>query len=312
MFIIYLILLLAQKSISASSPETQESAPAQWDRQSQLEEGVTTAENDQRGNWYFKRQIFREAGALYKALGEKAARVQEAYKNFFTQRASLDATINSFLHDSRISMELIEKKIIELHEKIMDLEKRSDLTEQDQNLLKQSRILKEKIEDLKSNILLIQELDSSFDKALSIVSEQGELSNSFVQKAWSNYESISEILNDSHAEKLLLEMQGFNTNLDAILVYVSKDFPTYIAAVITTTNDHIETIKKEVESLEQDGIILKGAVEKPEKTPESGGQTTSVEKKPVEHTESWWSKILYYLFAPFRELYTWIRSFFKK
>ncbi|MFA6066129.1 MAG: hypothetical protein WC707_03030 [Candidatus Babeliaceae bacterium] len=278
----------------------------QWERQSQLleDEGVTTTVSDQRGNWYFKRQILKEAGPLHEAIREKVDHATQAFKKVVAQRTDLDKNINSFLHELRLSDNLIASRIAEYVDKIVQLESKKDILIEQKKELDSYKELKKILEDLQADIAFIQELDVSLDKALSIASEQMDLCTSFGQKAWNNYDEIAEVLNDALAEKLFFEMQGHNNNIDAIILYITRDFSQYLSSIEKIVAEYKEKISQSVKALSDKGVlIIIETQEEQAKKQEAASTGKIAPQEPVAQKYSWWATFVTYITIPFHKIY---------
>ena len=306
--------------IALTTPEPlSDTSALQWERQSLLQdEGVTTTAQEQRGNWYFKRQILKEAGPLHEAIRDKDKHVEQAFKDIIARRTRLDADVNTFLHESHISNNKVEAQLALQVDAIVNLEAKKGLTHEEKKNLDEHAAIKQRIEDLQVNIAYIQELDISLDKALSIASEQVNLCHSFAKKAWNNYDEIAEVLDDVLAEKLFFEMQGYNNNIDAITVYIMRDFTQYISQIENIITEYKTTIKNDVQELKKKNIIITAEIN-PEVSvePVSDSEATLSTQLPSETQThmSLFSKIGEYISAIAKKIYEFITYFltlFKK
>lgn len=302
---LYTLLLLStfgfaqdEEEISEEITETQQpevtEQPAvttsSWQPSTLPDDGLTTV-NEERGNWVFKREILKKARPLYENIRTTVTAVDGLKKSFVDIRSAVDATANTFYSDFGFQQGEIDERIDILTKEI---EQKKEAV-QDRQLLAELQEKKKEVENLKKQLGVIQEIESNLNRMMTISLDQIDQAHSYEQKAWGNYDRISEILSDEVAHNLLLEMQALKTNIDAIHTYLTQELLPYGEKMSKQVTEEMARLKTTVEDLKNRGILLQQRMEDKEKT--------SQKPAKVAESQGWFSYIMSSITAPFVYVY---------
>lgn len=231
-----------------------------WERSSELFEdsGITTTYDDRRGNWYSKKQLLADARRVYDEIRKKVSAIESQENEIdSTRRTDLAQQITNFVKEFSFKEGVIEQLLTGLKLEL-EKERRRDgqLSEQERAYLQEVQSKLKELEALKNDIQRYYESTLNLDKAYITLNEQISRAQEYEQRAWENYDKISEVLNDEIAEQLYLAIQGFMTNISLIDQYIKNDFMRYLDQTENIITQLHERIKKRVEDLQSRGLEL--------------------------------------------------------
>lgn len=224
------------------------------------EEGITTAHlQEPSGNWLAKRGWWEKAKDLYGKIRKKTDQVFDQRMIFFNKRTELGHTlfdpfyINAGLGRGELE-ELLNYLMAQMEEQRT---KEGMLSEQDRVFMQTLNKEKQTLEQLKLDVEAIAKLDSSIDDALSRLMEQLNVARSYEQKAWEDFKTIADVLNDKKARELYYAMITYDENIAAISNYIQHDLGNYFDQLTKTATEHVNRIKGALQSLKEKGIDFK-------------------------------------------------------
>lgn len=325
------MLLFSLSVLASEAPKSGETTPPsglQWQHSSELLEdtGVTTTNDDRRGNWYSKRQLFFEARQEYEKLRELVKRVEHYIEPVSKKQESIIHFITQFVQEYSFKEGIIDELLTDLEKELQKYRKKDiQLNEQERAYLNEIEDKKKDIENLKKTIQSYNELIMGLDKAFITFREQLARANDYEHKGWENYDKIAEVLNDEIAEQLYLEIKGFITNAALIESYIKNDFMRYLDQSERLVNEQSGKIKAAVDSLQARGLELVHKVEKSLEQDEEQRIKREAEERARKQEEelkkqqesSWWYRIKtapvdlwHWLTSLFTGMIDWTKSFF--
>lgn len=293
------VILNAAETPPVEQPEQAPEAPTAmtWRASSLPEEttdqGITTTAGDYRGNWVIKKEIARLARQVYELVRAAALVVDAVKKDFLAARTAAEGQLNTFYTEIGYQQGEIDESLDQMTKEIAQKkEQEASLTTEEQRFLAELTEKKNEVEQVKKDLTIIQELDASLNKAFAIALEQIELARSYEQRAWENYDKISEVLSDEIAERLYLEIQGFKSNIDSITYYLNQELLVYLGNTQKKLQEQMLQLKNKISDLKARGILLEKNIE------QFAAQKLQQEpKKEIKRT--WYQQIWYAITYPF-------------
>jgi hypothetical protein len=279
-------------------------------------EGITIKPEDQRGNWYDKRQILSQAREMYEQLRGIIARV-EAQEPLFLQRQK---QVSKQIEDLYLAVGFEQGTVGQLFNTLIDelAQERTtqgQLSEGERTLLADIEEKKKMLQELRDYLVTLHELEGTIDKAIVTMFEQIELCRSYEQKAWENYEKIDNVLNEKIAQQLYLEIQSFVEHATNIDTYLRTRLLPYIDQSAQSLRGYTEKITTSVDELQAKGVILSKKLKEEEKAAEEARrQQEELRKKQQEKQQqplplptTWWEKmsnVIQHWWQQIKELFT--------
>lgn len=262
------------------------------------DDGLTTTPGDDRGDWYFKRLLYRDARPITGAISETALKIDGYKKDFFAARSTIDNEIDNFYITYGFEAGEADEQIDILTRQTNTLRQKDvQLTEETRALLAELTDKKKDVEQVKTDLAAIHDLDVALDQALTTLLDQISVSHIYEQKAWENYDKISDVLSDEIAERLFLEIQGYKINVDAVDNYIRGPFAQYFEQSIKAIKEQMEKVKKRVEDLKQRGVLLEkkvfedpATIEARQKQQELDNQQKLAQERAA--NRRWWTPII--------------------
>ncbi len=295
----------------ASEGEATE-APTAWrEKPAPVEDGgLTTTMYDNRGNWYLKQQLLKSAREVYEKIKQIIEPLEQLKKDFFARRSTSDEKVDMFYRVGGFEEGELESILNSLEKQLEDkMQKEGQLTEQERLFMADITEKKKEVEALKKDLSVIHEIEATLDKAMNTIIEQIDACHAYQQQAWENYEKISDVLSDELAEKLLLEIQGFAANCEIISNYLTRDMAAFFDRAINQLESRMESVKKQVDSLRERGVILEKKVASYEESVSEEVKQAEqqkmreLEKKLAEAQQPWYKKW-------YNAVVNWVQSWF--
>lgn len=273
------------------------SQPEQW--QKPQEPSITTKSDDNRGNWYYKQRVFKESKLAYDRIKSRVSEIEKLQGDFFSKRSAIDKEVSGFYKDIGFEQKDVEHQVGKLLKEVEDdRQKLGQISEPEREVLLELNATKQQLEQLQGSFQQIRTLDSNLDKVMSTVMEQINTARNYKQKAWHNYEAISETLSDQKAERLYLEIKNFANGLDAIKTYLTGNLNGYVTQLSDTLKSLMAQTRTRLNDLQKKGISLGKSIHEQEQAQEEARaeeekrkREAAQAKKKVEESQSWWAYI---------------------
>lgn len=299
--------LILQASEDEPSPVQEEAGQVEqleWQPVPAEDEGLTTTDYDLRGNWAIKREILNHARNLYEKVRDTVILIDGSKKEFIEQKAVTEPEVGKFYSDIGFEQGAIDKHI-EVVTREFEEKSQADqkIDEDEKRILAELAEKKNELLQLKNDISILQELQATLQKGLQTAIEQIDISRSFEQKSWENYEKIAEVLNDEIAERLYYEMQGFKANIESIGNYLNQELRPFFDQTNAKIKEQMGVLKKRIDDLRARGVILDQKIEQFE------AERPEVKKEEIKPV-SWYQWLFNMLLSPFVYVYDAITSSF--
>lgn len=228
--------------------------------QTEFDEGIDTLDEEDSGNWYLKRSLWKKAKPKYDEIRKVATRVERSIKGFLDKRKKIEESNDSFFFELGVDQGEITQivaQIIAAQKKIQPADEK--LTEDQKKEAADTQAKRqEELDKLKNYVDVIKKTDDNLmDAIFNSLIEQQQLVQSYEEKALDNYYKISEILDDKKARELLNEMDNFVENVYAIEKWINGPLTQYVDQSGERLTDLMQKTHMLVSSLKQQGIELK-------------------------------------------------------
>lgn len=239
-------------------------------------EGIDTVDLDQpQGNWLFKRIWWERAEARYEKIKKKIEEIFENRMIFFEKKSELEKNILDPFY-LKIGMGQGELQAI-LTDRIQTLEKERDkkgsLSPQERDILAMLEKERETLDQLMADVQAIDDIDSRFDEALSLLLDQMKTIRAYDMQAWQAFKEIARVVDDEKARQLYYTVETSWRNVKDIGDYLSNSFTAHFDELVSTARAQTERISQTLAALKEKGIDFKKQVEQ------------LIEPKPVEKKE---------------------------
>jgi hypothetical protein len=227
-------------------------------------EGIHTVDlNEPEGNWLFKRIWWEKCKKLYGKIRERVDKIVESRMHFFTERVKLD---REYIDPFYISIGFDQGALSELVQHLFELLKidREAVGALSERELEQYNLVteeKNKLEQLQSAVIDVQQLSNGIDEALKNLMEQVNLARSYEREAWQNLEAIAEELSDKKAREHYYIVANLWRNIKDIGNYIIGPFSQHFVQLGTTVNQRINSIQEILEALKAKGVMLAQKIE---------------------------------------------------
>lgn len=277
-----------------------------------VERGVDTIDVETGGNWLKKRVIWENAQNTYEKITGIMQRIVDARMEFFAKRSSSDKELNLFYSEIGFAQGELDEVLDVLLETI-EKERDGQGKLSDQERVLRARLIekKEELEQLKSDVKSISELDAAMDNALTQLLQQINNALGYEKQAWQKFKDIGQELDDKKAQMYYAHMEAALKNIDAILGYVTGPYAQYFTTILQKVHEYMASVKSRLDILKQGGIELKKKLE------EVRAQEKKEEEKqaPAKKTAGFWAGFVSALLYPImllKRLWAWLFSLFGK
>jgi archaellum component FlaC len=223
--------------------------------------GIDTIDVETSGNWLQKRVIWEDAQKKYEKIQAAQHDVLEARLALFEKRTKSDKTLNVFYSTIGFDQGELEEIVDNL---LATLEKMKNnfgsLTDKEKEIQAKLYEHKNDLEQLKTEIKSLTDLDAALDDAVMQLVNQVTLSDGYEGQAWQKFKAIGQELDDRKAKEFYLEMDALGKNIQAIDSYIKGALADYFTKVDERINGLITTIKAEIKTLQESGIDLKNQI----------------------------------------------------
>jgi hypothetical protein len=279
-------------------------APVQADvTEWSLVQGVDTAGDEGRGDWFKKKKILQQARKVYQELHELVQKISEGHATMSKSYGAEIERLSNALTELGIVPTEVEQKLKDLDASIEKLAAQAKLTDDERKKLVEQQDTKNILQQFLVDTTFATELQQGLTQAVVIAAAQVQQCHIYEQKAWNLYESIDAALNDTIAEQMFEEMQTIFENVGIIGAYLVNDLNGYFQKSMPLLQEQ-ETKVAEQYALLQNRGIFKKKLSAQEMQEEQKTAAAAQEAK----SRSWWQLI----FSPFVWLWNWIIGFFRK
>ncbi|MGB8366923.1 MAG: hypothetical protein WCD44_01050 [Candidatus Babeliales bacterium] len=292
-----LIEIMPEKSVDKSAELTEE-----------IEEtGIDTIDIDEpQGNWLFKRMWWEHAEERYEKIRDLVQKIWESRMSFFIKRNELDKMI---LDPFYISIGLGQGELQEILSELVDrIEKERQeegvLNQAERLLLDQLQAEKQTLEQTKSDVELINQLNQEVDQALNRLMEQINRVRAYEQESWEYFKDIARVLNDKKARELFFKIDTALQNVKSVDIYLQQDFSQHFNQLLQKINVQINKVVDTMQKLKEKGIDFKKQINV---TEEELPSQEKMEEEEEEEAKSWgkrvWDNIVAVIRWPYDKLF---------
>lgn len=248
------------------------------------------------GNWYEKLQWWKKAKPLYATVKSRNEEVQQVKIELSNLQKHIVETINSFYSKARINkvetMDTINKLIAE-------------------NLDYNQEEIVANLENLKSHLEELINIDNQVKEAGRIISQQGEMADHYQEKALESFGGIETVFDDKRARSYYEIIENAKENLDLIETYFTNSLYLFLSNLIGKLNNLSSNIETIMNKLSQEDIPVKYFTPEEKAAQEEAklahekeiAEAEALEQKKIEAEKlelakqniSWWQKIVNYI-----------------
>lgn len=234
------------------------------------------------GNWVFKNYWWRKIEDLYTQIKEAFNTVMATRMNFFSQRTEVDKELDRFYQHVGIEQGPLED-IINLGLEVMQKEKKDQgyLNRKEQLFFDKIQNKQQQFEQLKKDVIAIEELDSAIDQALETVLQQVDICNKYEQEAWQSFKNVARELSDKEARKQYYQTKALLADINNVNNYLTGPLSDYFNQMVQSLQEHTQTIVSKLATLKADGIDLQKEIEFFEQEDENFEKEEQAKKEAV-------------------------------
>ncbi|MDQ5890769.1 MAG: hypothetical protein QG604_643 [Candidatus Dependentiae bacterium] len=226
----------------------------------------------ERGNWLKKRLAVKDAQALNEQVQKDAQASKKARTQFFNEFEKIDKKINEFYATKgfvrgkmgTLVADLKADSQKEKERRITAARKRSESDDapinfydvQIEAIEQDVKRLEREFEQFNLDMKSIADLDSSLSERLKIVDKQIADASDTAAQSTKKLNEMWWIINDQKALDALYVIQGLADKVTSIKKYLNDTLFADFKNVIATIEKQLEQVNKQVEALEQRGLIV--------------------------------------------------------
>lgn len=268
--------------------------------------GIDTLDVESGGNWLQKRVIWEDAQRKYEKIQEAEHRALEARMFFFEKRGASDKAMNVFYAAIGFGQGEIDEIVDTL---LATVERMKDpqgtTTDKEKEIQAKLYTNKNELEQLKSDIKFMTDLDAALDNALMQLVNQVTLVNDYERQAWQKFKDIGLELDDRKAKEYYLQMDALEKNIQAIEAYLKGQLKDYFDKVIGQLDEYMVSVKAKLDKLQQSGIELKNQVAELEAAKKMGETPSTKKTTWADRLSAVWR----YPISWISGLFSWLMSF---
>lgn len=303
-------IMLAQPEIPAEVYESSEENIIPDELEAQV--GIdTTSQENPRGNWVFKKMWYERAQEAYQKIKNLIDTIMDKRVEFFTRRSTLDKELfDIFYLEIGMGMGEFTTLIDDLTQEMEQERVPEEIAQEKQNILDTLTAEKTSINQVKSHIETLKQIDHALEQALSTVIEIINSVRKHDHDAWNYFKEIGELLSEKKARELFYKIDVALQNVKQMNNYLDQAFATYFENLEHRAHNSVAQIKEDLQHFKDKGIDFKQSIENLKKE-----EVKVVEQKQQEEDEeemrpkkpvSWWQWII----SPFVSIINTIKSFF--
>ena len=231
------------------------------------------------GNWVYKNYWWRKIEEVYSTVQEGMTAFEEIRRNYFEQFSQKEKESDRFYQHVGLEQGPLED-IVNIALEVIDKEKKEQgyLNKKERALLDRVKDKQRKLEQLKADVKAIEELDDKIDEALETVMQQIDKASGYQREIFTIFKDVAKELSDKQARNQFYKTEALSKDITNIQDYLNNAFLTYYQKMLSSLNEHTQSIISQLSSLEQDGIVLKNEVEAFEKEDEAE-EANALERK---------------------------------
>lgn len=307
----------AQQKQANSSQKNQEKVP---------EMGIDTVDlTEPQGNWLFKRTWWEMAEKKYETIHTYVDSVFESRNYFIAQRSDIkENVLDPFYISIGFGQGELKRIVDELTTHLeKERQEKGNLTEQEQDILKELRKEENTLKLIKRNVEGIAQADKRINETLNALFEQIKVVRECERASWESFKKIGRVLSDIEARKLYYEMISKGEEIMAIQSYIRNEFTQFFDQLCALIKNQVSSLQESIEALKEQDLDLREQLDKlqakpvqceiikPEKTTEEKEDATQGHKQEESGIFDSYiiqpiSNFFSYLSSSFTSLYTWI------
>lgn len=235
------------------------------------------------GNWLQKRYWWEQSKETYKKVRELFEQIFKARMDFLEKRSNIEKTVfDPFMREIGIEQEELRETIDSLLDLLEDECPRESLGKEEIDFINKVFAAKNELEQLKSDIDTINNIDAAIEAALATLSNKINEASAFERSAWDEFDAVARELSDTRARERYHFILNIYDNLKALQAYLQNEFTTYFDTIVQSAKDKTERFKETVKKLKDQGIDLKVEASKLEEVDEEEEARLAAEKAAQE------------------------------
>jgi len=272
------------------------------------------------GNWYEKLHWWKEAKRVYTIdIHDIMEQVKRTAQDFDEKKnvvfAKLNEAMGSIPVKPDVALGLIAGFLADIKKKRDQLTE--NLTEEQLKLISEWDEQEKALEGLKNDFEQLQTIQARLQESFDLAAKQVKECENYEERALENFERIEKVLDDKKAHHYYDVVENSLENIRALSQYLIGPLQIYIDNIAGRAEQLVPKVKKAIQDLEAQGILVRVLTEKEKaeaealaKKREETRLKAEAQKKAAEEwkTKSWWRKLLYYIGAFFSSIATAIKT----
>ncbi|MBD3272960.1 hypothetical protein GF385_01255 [Candidatus Dependentiae bacterium] len=279
-----------------------------------------------RGNWVKKREWLKDSYKINEEIQNIVLETEKIRDPFQDKFLKIDSELDSFYKNEGFRQGSVKflfnsiNKFLDKKKKEREKKLTKGVTSEEEIkinlLLKDTKILKKEVEQLRLDIKSIDQLDKSLNDRLKKLDEYIKISLDESIKARDMVDEIWYIVDDLKARNIYYQLKGdILQKVKAIKKFLEGTFSSDFDNTLNTVREQIEKVSKEIKELEEKGLIIQNRSERLEqlklKDLEEKKRVKEEEKlkekdKPERPKNMTFAQKLYYFFV---DLFAKVHSF---
>lgn len=261
---------------------------------------LDTIDIEEGGNWVLKRKALQDTVRKIEDINALYDDIRDTNIVFLQGINTVDVLFTQFSYDVGLDLGKVDQLVQDVsHHLESEREETGDLTEAERDILQKTEDRKKEIEQLRSNIHDIWQAHAQLKEARTLNDDQIIEADRIRKQAWRNFRMIERVLNEVKAEELYHETVQLFEAMQTSYRYLQTRLIPHFEQSIKTIQDKMQSVKKQAEDLQSQGVLLK----------QQAIQVDRMEKEGIEETQEtpakttgWLGTIKNVLMAPFNAL----------
>lgn len=276
-----------QPDVQNIQPQTQAATTVQEEPEQSFEDALDTIDVEDGGNWLIKRQAVEGMIDIIEEIDALFTKIIESRFEFLVQRNQANKEFDLFAQTIGFELGSLDQLISTLFQRLSHEEaEEGDLSQDERDFKHLLQEEKKELEQLQDAVQKILARDAKIDEAVMSIEQQINVSRSYQNQAWRNFQAVKMVWSEEKAQELYQKTEGLLNNLRSIYqTWIKGDLQRYVTDLIQSSRADMQKIKDKIQALKEKGVDLKeqAARIEAEEAQQHKQETVEHVRKELEH-----------------------------
>jgi hypothetical protein len=248
-----------QQDAQSTQQQMQAAATVQEEPEQSFEDALDTIDVEDGGNWLIKRQAVEGMIDIIEEIDALFTKIIESRFEFLVQRNQANKEFDLFSQTIGFELGSLDQLLSSLFQHLAREEaEEGDLSEEERDLKRLLQEEKKELEQLQDAVQKILARDGKIDEAVMSIEQQINVSRSYQNQAWRNFQAVKMVWSEEKAQELYHKTEGLLNNLRSIYqTWLKGDLQRYVTDLIQSSRADMQKIKDKIQALKEKGVDLK-------------------------------------------------------